>query len=75
MYLTDKDIKKVKTSQLIGERNSALDLIYKINIEIESRHETKLEWWRNYGKCVSVNKPNTDDFATRYADNIQNEEL
>ena len=44
MYLTDKDIKKVKTSQLIGERNSALDLIYKINIEIESRHETKLEW-------------------------------
>jgi len=75
MYLTDKDIKKVKTSQLIGERNSALDLIYKINIEIESRHKTKLEWWRNYGKCVSVNKPNTDDFAIRYADNIQNEEL
>ena len=29
----------------------------------------------NYGKCVSVNKPNTDDFAIRYADNIQNEEL
>ena len=46
MYLSDKDIKKVKTSQLIGERNSALDLIYKINIEIESRHKNKLEWWR-----------------------------
>jgi hypothetical protein len=75
MYLSDKDIKKVKTSQLIGERNSALDLIYKINIEIESRHKAKLEWWENYGECVSVNKPNTDDFAIRYADNIQNEEL
>jgi|TARA_Y100000385_G_scaffold258271_1_gene286146 hypothetical protein len=74
MYLSDKDIKKVKTSQLIGERNSALDLIYKINIEIESRHQTKLEWWRNYGECVSANRPNTDDFAIRYADNIQNEE-
>ncbi len=74
MYLSDKDIKKVKTSQLIGERNSALDLIYKINIEIESRHKAKLEWWENYGECVSVNKPNADDFAIRYADNIQNEE-
>ena len=75
MYLTDKDINKVKTSQLIGERNSALDLIYKINIEIESRHKKQISWWENYGKCVSVNKPNTDDFAIRYADNIQNEEL
>lgn len=68
--VTKEDIKEMKLSQLKGTRQDILKVLDTINKEIDSRYEASLDWWTYYGQAVSNNKPNADQFACNYADNV-----
>lgn len=68
--VTKEDIKEMKLSQLKGIRQNVLKVLDTINKEIDNRYESSLDWWTYYGQAVSNNKPNADQFACNYADDV-----
>ena len=68
--VTKEDIKEMKLSQLKGTRKKTLEMLEVLNKDIDSRYNKSLDWWTYYGQAVSNNKPNADQFACNYADDV-----
>ena len=72
--ITKKDLTKMTSPQIEGEMNNCLKTIQLCTEEIRKRHDKQIDWWTHYGQAVATNKPNADQFACQYADNIIEEE-